>query len=70
MYQREMIGSIWDQLNYIDCAVFGGTGQNDICNNAGIFAYPTWVFDNNKIEGRLISSKELIEFSGCYFDIE
>jgi len=51
--QKEMFGSSWQYVNYIECD--GGGFQTAECENAGITGYPTWEFgDGSKIEGNLI----------------
>lgn len=63
--QKEMFGSSWQYIDYVKCALRNSRGQTPSCREAGIRAYPTWVFpDGRKIEGEL-SFKELSEYSGC-----
>jgi glutaredoxin len=41
--QKEMFGSSFQYVNYIECAE-GQYGQKQICKDNGIKSYPTWEF--------------------------
>ncbi|MBI3259231.1 MAG: hypothetical protein HYZ54_07150 [Ignavibacteriae bacterium] len=62
--QKQMFGNSWKYMNYVECAL-SGNEQAQICTAAGVRAYPTWMFgDNRKVEGELTFQK-LSEYSGC-----
>lgn len=62
--QKEMFGSSWKYVNYIECAT-PNNGQTDKCLDAGIEAYPTWEFiDGSRIVSEM-SFEELSEKTGC-----
>ncbi len=51
-------------LTYVECALPEG-GQTQACKEAGIRAYPTWIFQNGKrVEGEL-SLERISQLSGC-----
>jgi hypothetical protein len=63
--QKQLFGSSWEKINYIECSTPDGKNQTDECFKAGIKAYPTWEFSNGKrIEGKL-SLEILSKLSGC-----
>ncbi|MBI2135057.1 hypothetical protein HYU09_03635 [Candidatus Woesearchaeota archaeon] len=63
--QKEMFGSSWENVNYIECSLPDKSGQTKVCKDAGIKAYHTWEFaDGRRIEGEL-SFLQLSQLSGC-----
>jgi hypothetical protein len=49
---------------YIECSPEGRTApQAQVCQQAGITAYPTWIIEGEKYEGNL-SLQQLAELSG------
>lgn len=57
--QKAMFGDAAKELPYIEC------NTNKACSDAGITAYPTWVFyDGTKQMGE-ISLEQLKQLSGC-----
>ena len=62
--QKEIFSGSWQYVDYIECSLPNG-GQNELCSNAGITAYPTWEFKNGeRVQGEL-SYKQLSQYSGC-----
>ena len=52
-------------LPYVECTTPDGSGQNQICEQEKITAYPTWVFpDGSRITGEMQPS-ELAEKAQC-----
>ena len=52
--QKQMFGSSFKYVNYIECATPGTNIQNPICAKAKIKGYPTWEFaDGSRIPGKL-----------------
>ena len=63
--QKEMFGSSFKNINYVECSLPDGTGQTQICADEGIKGYPTWELENgSRIEGGL-SLKRLATLSKC-----
>ena len=64
--QKDMFGNGWENINYVECSLPDRSGQTQICEDAGIKAYPTWEFaDGKKIEGEL-TFLQLGQLSGCH----
>jgi len=63
--QKEMFGTSFGKVNYIECSLAGGQGQTTECKEAGIESYPTWEFkDGSRLSGE-VSLETLGEKSGC-----
>ena len=63
--QKNLFGSSIENVDYIECSLPDRSGQTQICEDAGIKAYPTWEFkDGKKIEGQL-SLLQLSQLTGC-----
>ncbi len=63
--QKNMFGSDWENVNYIECSLPERAGQTEECRNAGIKAYPTWEFqDGTRLESEL-TFKQLSAYTGC-----
>jgi len=63
--QKEKFGNSFKNVNYVECSLPDRQGKTQICNEAGITAYPTWEFANGqKMEG-LLSLEELSLLTGC-----
>ncbi len=57
--QKELFGENFKYLNVVDCVE-----EPAICTKAGIIGVPTWVIDDEKIEG-VQSIAKLKELTGC-----
>jgi len=63
--QKQMFGTSFEKINYIECSLAGGQGQTEECKEAGIEGYPTWEFgDGSRLSGE-VSLEDLSEKSGC-----
>jgi DNA-directed RNA polymerase subunit RPC12/RpoP len=63
--QKAMFGKSFENVSYIECSLPNNGGQNQICKDAGIEAYPTWEFgDGERITG-VISLERLAVITGC-----
>lgn len=63
--QKEDFGKSMKYVNYVECAIQGQQGQTQVCNDAGIRGYPTWIFnDGTRLSGRL-SFEQLSAETGC-----
>ena len=63
--QKSMFGNSFDKIDYIECSLPGGNGQNQVCNNAGIQSYPTWEFNNGQRQTGVLSLQQLSQLTGC-----
>lgn len=63
--QKDMFGQSAELLPYVECSTPDGTGQLEVCQEAGITGYPTWVFtDGERISGE-VPLETLAEKTGC-----
>ena len=58
-----MFGGAADCLPYVECDPRGAEARPDLCQAAGVRAYPTWVIDDRRIGG-VLSVAELARLSG------
>ncbi len=50
--QKRMFGRSERLLPYVECALPGGQGQTEECQQANITGYPTWEFaDGSRLQG-------------------
>ncbi len=63
--QKEMFGNSAKHLPYIECSTANRRGQLNVCEDAGITAYPTWHFPNGEEVTGVLSFEALSEKSGC-----
>ena len=64
--QKKAFGKSIKYVNYIECAIPGDAqAQTQVCKDAGITGYPTWVFaDGSRLSGE-VSLVSLAEKTGC-----
>lgn len=64
--QKKAFGDGAEFLPYVECAERGSTNTlTQVCQDAGIESFPTWVFpDKTRVSGER-SLKDLAEKSGC-----
>lgn len=62
-YQREEFGEAFNQVVEIECDPRGKNPQTDLCQQAGIKAFPTWQVNGQLYQG-VRSLDELAELSG------
>jgi glutaredoxin len=63
--QKELFGTSFQHVKYVDCAVPGTRRETDQCKQMGIKHTPTWIFsDGQRLEGT-IPLEKLGEKSGC-----
>src|SRR5690606_1699273 len=48
--QKAMFGRSARLLPYVECSTPDGRGQLQLCTDAGITGYPTWIFEDGTIE--------------------
>ncbi len=63
--QKRMFGKSASKLPYVECSLPGGKGQTKECEDAGIEAYPTWVFADGTRQVGVMDVEELAEKTGC-----
>ncbi len=58
--QKELFGSSFQYAPYVECGIKGSRNQAQVCIDAGVKRFPTWVFaDGARVEG-----EHTIEFLG------
>jgi len=63
--QKEMFGSSFQYAPYIECGVKGSRAPTQVCTDADVKHYPTWVFaDGSRVEGAH-SLQFLSQETGC-----
>ncbi|HIG52032.1 hypothetical protein CXT76_00765 [Candidatus Parvarchaeota archaeon] len=62
--QKEIFGSSFKHVNYIECASSGG-GQSATCSSANIEAYPTWEFSDGSRTSSVLGVNQLAQLTGC-----
>lgn len=63
--QKALFGKSAEFLPYVECSTPDGNEQNELCKEAGIENYPTWVFPNGTQAGGGQTLEELAEKTGC-----
>ena|SRR3989344_1792338 len=63
--QKKIFGNSADNLNYVECSTPDGNGQLQVCKDAKIDGYPTWVFADGSRKTGELSFAELAEKTGC-----
>jgi hypothetical protein len=63
--QKELFGSAFQYINYVECGVPGTHNETDQCKAAGIKHFPTWEFaDGTRHEG-VMQIDALSKQAGC-----
>jgi len=63
--QKEMFGSSFQYVPYIECGIKGSRDEAPVCAQAGVKHFPTWQFpDGERREGAL-ALQTLSQKSGC-----
>ena len=63
--QKDMFGSSFKLINYVECSLPDKSGQTQFCKDAEIESYPTWEFsDGSRLRG-LQRIDILAENAGC-----
>jgi len=68
--QKAEFGSSVKYLPYIECSTADGKGQLDVCKEAGIEGYPTWVFANGERLSGEIPLETLASKTSCTLSLE
>jgi hypothetical protein len=62
--QKEMFGSAFQYVPYIECGTKGSRAELPACKEAGVKNFPTWQFATDRHEG-VLRLESLSEKSGC-----
>ena len=63
--QKEMFGPSFKYAPYVECGVKGSRNEAQVCTDAGVKRFPTWVFaDGARVEGAH-PLEFLAEATGC-----
>jgi len=63
--QKEAFGTAFHKVTYVECADTNTKAELQVCKDAGITGYPTWVFpDGTRLEGERRLT-ELASTSDC-----
>lgn len=63
--QKELFGSSWQYVTYVECAIPNQQGQTIACQQAGVTSYPTWEFSGGKRVAGEMTFEQLSQQSGC-----
>jgi hypothetical protein len=58
--QKELFGSSFQFAPYIECGIKGSRTEAQVCTDAGVKRFPTWVFAN----GARVEGEHSLEFLG------
>lgn len=51
--QKEMFGDSIQNLNFVECDAAGPDANPDECIGRGVSTYPTWIYQDEVIQGKL-----------------
>lgn len=68
--QKAMFGKSAKLLPYVECSTANGRGQLEVCKDAGVTGYPTWVFADESRLGGEVSLETLAEKTDCTLPTE
>src|SRR6266568_4229182 len=63
--QKALFGDSAKLLPYVECATPDGNGQVQVCTDAKIDGYPTWVFADGSRQSGELSLDVLSQKTGC-----
>lgn len=63
--QKTMFGKSAKLLPYVECSTADGKSQNDVCKEAGIQGYPTWVFTDGVQASGEVPLQNLADKTNC-----
>jgi hypothetical protein len=68
--QKKMFGTAADKLPYTECSTADGKGMLQVCTDAKIEGFPTWVFaDDSRLSGE-VQLATLAEKTQCVLPTE
>ena len=63
--QKEMFGSSFKHIPYIECGIKGSRAEEASCAQAGVKEFPTWQFANGERHTGVLPLQALSQKSGC-----
>jgi thiol-disulfide isomerase/thioredoxin len=63
--QKELFGDAVEKLPYVECSTPDKQNQTQVCIDAGVKSYPTWVFADGKTHPGLAQLSVLAEKTSC-----
>ena len=63
--QKAMFGSSAKLLPYIECSTPDGKDQLQVCTEAGVTGYPTWMFPDGSVKTGEVPLETLSEATKC-----
>ena len=63
--QKELFGNSMRYVNYVECSTPDGKDTTEICKEADIKSYPTWVFADGSRKTGEIPLETLAASAGC-----
>jgi hypothetical protein len=63
--QKAAFGRSKQYLPYVECSTPDGRQQTEVCKQAEIISYPTWVFPDGSKQTGEISMQDLAQKTGC-----
>ncbi len=63
--QKEIFGSSFKYVNYIECDPRGNNAKPELCEQAEIQGYPTWIFSNGEKRSGEMPLRTLASLTGC-----
>jgi thiol-disulfide isomerase/thioredoxin len=63
--QKKLFDNSAKFLPYIECSTPSGDGQQQVCIDANIESYPTWIFADGSRQSGEVSLDKLAEKTGC-----
>ncbi|MFA6268328.1 MAG: hypothetical protein WCW13_04445 [archaeon] len=63
--QKKLFGSSVEYLPYVECSTPDGKSELQVCIDAGIESYPTWVFADGSTAVGLQTFAQLSTKTGC-----
>lgn len=63
--QKDMFGSSFKYINYVECSTPDGNSQTPVCISANISTYPTWQLKNGTRFTGVQTFDQLSSYTGC-----
>lgn len=63
--QKQLFSKSASKLPYIECSTPDGKGRMQVCIDANVASYPTWVFPDGTVTTGEKQPAELAEMAGC-----
>ncbi len=63
--QKELFGSAFQYVNYVECGIPGTHNETEECKNFGVKHFPTWEFSDHSRQEKVLQMQELSQKTGC-----